>query len=71
VNGDLVCRARERPAAHSVRISAGKIFVVGEQWDSLDSRDAEFGLVDVQQVVGEPLLIIWSSDWDRIGGRVR
>ena len=52
----------------SVTIPPGKLFVMGDNRDnSFDSRDPEFGFVDVEDIVGIPIFILWSKDKTRIG----
>lgn len=43
----------------------GKLFVIGD--NSFDSRDPEFGFVDIGDVVGRPILVLWAKDKNRIG----
>ncbi len=55
----------------SLMIEEGKLFVMGDnRGNSLDSRNAQFGFVDIQDVVGKPLMIIWSKDRSRIGKKL-
>jgi signal peptidase I len=51
----------------SIIVGKGKLFVMGDnRGNSMDSRYPEFGLVDVQDVVGRPLVILWSEDKAKI-----
>jgi signal peptidase I len=51
----------------SILIGNDKIFVMGDNRNkSLDSRNAEFGLVNISDIVGKPLLILWSKNKKKI-----
>ncbi len=78
VNGALLDEPYIRPGAEGtdygdvkeIRVPPNKLFLMGDNRGiSLDSRYSEFGLVDVKQVVGKPLLILWSKDKRNIGKR--
>jgi signal peptidase I len=56
----------------SIKIPEGKLFVMGDNRDnSFDSRDPEFGFVDVDDIVGKPIFILWAKNKSRIGKSVR
>jgi len=47
----------------SIVVGKGKLFVMGDnRGNSMDSRYPEFGLVDLQDVVGRPLVILRSEN---------
>jgi len=52
----------------SVIVGQNQIFVMGDNRNnSIDSRNSGFGLVDCKDIVGRPLLILWSKDKSKIG----
>lgn len=47
----------------SVKVPSGKLFVMSDNRDNgFDSRDPEFGFVDVKDIVGKPIFILWAKD---------
>ena len=51
----------------SLVVEKGKVFVMGDNRNnSRDSRDPDFGLVNVSDIVGRPIIILWSKDKSKI-----
>jgi len=49
-------------------VPSGNYFVLGDNRDnSNDSRVNRFGYIPRANILGQPILVIWSSDWSRIG----
>ena len=55
-----------------VTVPRDTYFVLGDNLNhSLDSRTPDFGFVTNEQIRGKPVYLYWSSDFSRIGCRVR
>jgi signal peptidase I len=64
--------SHETSEVTSIKIPEGKLFVMGDNRDnSFDSRDPEFGFIDVEDIVGQPIFILWAQDKSRIGKSVK
>jgi len=51
----------------SIKIARDKFFVMGDnRTNSLDSRNPGFGLIDIQDIKGRPLIILWSHNVKKI-----
>jgi signal peptidase I len=63
---------KEQGDVNKVRVPKNSLFVMGDNREhSLDSRYSEFGLIDVNQIVGKPLWVLWSDNKKKIGTRLQ
>jgi signal peptidase I len=60
-----------RPPFGPIRVLPGKLFLMGDNRDmSFDSRDLSFGQVNVQDLLGKPLYVYFSTMPSRWGRRI-
>jgi len=52
---------------YTFMIEKNKVFVMGDNRNnSIDSRNPEFGIVNVADIVGRPIMILWSKNKSKI-----